>query len=156
MSQLFYRISNRALFINLIKAFNESELSYTVDFSPVTDKNNLTILDDTETDIYVWNTEFNILKLYEVLKNFEYTGYDNYISVYDNIASVNIYFLLLSEYDTIKLKDISVPKNLINKSETINIKLFDENLKITRSVYWSELMQYKQQKKKSWWQLWGQ
>ena len=155
MSQLFYRVSNRALFIKLIKVFNESEVSYMIDFSPISDKNNLTILDDTETDIYIWNTEFNILKLYEVLKNFEYIGTKNYITVYDNVASINIYFLLLSEYETIRLKNISVPKTLINKQETVNIKLFDENLKISRSVYWADLITYKEKNKKSWWQLWG-
>jgi hypothetical protein len=154
MSQLFYRVSNRALFINLVKALNNSGINYLIDFSTITDKKNLTILDDTETDIYIWNTEFDILKLHNLLKDFEYTGTNTYITVYNNLASINIYLLLITDHDNIKLKDMYVPKSLINKTETINIKLYEENLKIIRSVNWAEVLKYKENNKKRWWQLW--
>jgi len=155
MTQLLKRISNRALFIDLVNALNTHDISYILDFSPLSNKNNLTILDDTELDIYIRTTEYNILKLHNFLNKYKYKENKNYITVYNNIASVNLYFLHLTSSDFVELKDISVPKSLINTYETITIKLTEIELKITRSTRWNELMEYKEKNKKnSWWNLW--
>jgi hypothetical protein len=156
MTQLLKRISNRALFIDLVNAINTHDISYILDFSPLINDNNLTILDDTEVDIYIWTTEYNILKLHSFLNNYKYKENKNYITVYNNIASVNLYFLHLTSSDFVELKDIPVPKSLINTSETITVKLVETELKIIRSIRWKELMEYKEKhKKRPWWQLWG-
>jgi hypothetical protein len=155
MTQLLKRISNRTLFIDLVNSFNAYDISYILDFSPLSNENNLTILDDTELDIYIRTTEYNILKLHNFLNKYNYKENKNYITVYNNIASVNLYFLHLTSSDFVELKDISVPKSLINTYETITIKLTEIELKITRSTRWNELMEYKEKnKKKSWWNLW--
>ena len=155
MTQLLKRISNRALFIDLVNALNTHDISYILDFSPLSNENNLTILDDTELDIYIRTTEYNILKLHNFLNKYKYKENKNYITVYNNIASVNLYFLHLTSSDFVELKDISVPKSLINTYETITIKLTEIELKITRSTRWNELMEYKEKNKKnSWWNLW--
>jgi hypothetical protein len=156
MTQLLKRISNRALFIELINSFNAYDISYILDFSPLTNENNLTILDDTELDIYIRTTEYNILNLHNLLNKYKYKENKNYITVYNNIASVNLYFLHLTSSDFVELKDISVPKSLINTHEIITIKLTETELKITRSTRWNDLMEYKEKnKKKFWWNLWG-
>lgn len=156
MTQLLKRISNRALFIDLVNSFNAYDISYILDFSPLTNENNLTILDDTELDIYIRTNEYNILKLHNFLNKYKYKENKNYITVYNNIASVNLYFLHLTSSDFVELKDISVPKSLINTYEIITIKLTETELKITRSTRWNDLMEYKEKnKKKSWWNLWG-
>ena len=156
MTQLLKRISNRTLFIDLVNSFNAYDISYILDFSPLSNENNLTILDDTELDIYIRTTEYNILKLHNFLNKYNYKENKNYITVYNNIASVNLYFLHLTSSDFVELKDISVPKSLINTYETITIKLTETELKITRSTRWNDLMEYKEKnKKKSWWNLWG-
>ena len=156
MTQLLQRVANRDLFIKIVNALNEDEVSYVIDFSTNNNNKNLTILDDTETDIYVWSTEFNILKLHQTLKRFEHDSISNHIIIYENLANINIYFLNLDESDKVSLKDIIVPKALINKLETTMLDLNTETLKIVRSANWVELLQYKEQyKKKSWWQFWG-
>ena len=156
MTELLQRVANRDLFIKIVNALNEDEISYIVDFSTKTNNKNITILDDTETDIYVWNTEFNILKFHQTLKRFEYNTESNYVIVFENLAKVNIYFLNLDESDKIKLKDIIVPKSLINKIQTTTLDLKTEILKINRSATWIELLEYKDKyKKKSWWEFWG-
>ena len=156
MTQLLKRISNRALFIDLVNSFNAYDISYILDFSPLTNENNLTILDDTELDIYIRTNEYNILNLHNLLNKYKYKENKNYITVYNNIASVNLYFLHLTSSDFVELKDISVPKSLINTYEIITIKLTETELKITRSTRWNDLMEYKEKnKKKSWWNLWG-
>jgi hypothetical protein len=156
MTELLQRVANRDLFIKIIKALNEDEISYIVDFSTKTNNKNITILDDTETDIYVWNTEFNILKFHQILKRFEYNTESNYVIVFENLAKINIYFLNVDESDKIKLKDIIVPKSLINKIQTTTLDLKTEILKINRSATWIELLEYKDQyKKTSWWQFLG-
>jgi len=155
MTQLLKRISNRTLFIDLVNSFNAYDISYILDFSPLSNENNLTILDDTELDIYIRTTEYNILKLHNFLNKYNYKENKNYITVYNNIASVNLYFLHLTSSDFVELKDISVPKSLINTYETITIKLTETELKITRSTRWNDLMEYKEKNKKnSWWNLW--
>ena len=156
MTELLQRVANRDLFIKIINALNEDEINYIVDFSTKTNNKNLTILDDTETDIYVWNTEFNILKFHQTLKRFEYNTESNYVIVFENLAKINIYFLNIDESDQIKLKDIIVPKSLINKTQTTTLDLKTEILKMNRSANWVELLEYKDKyKKKSWWEFWG-
>ena len=156
MTELLQRVANRDLFIKIVNALNEHEISYIVDFSTKTNNKNITILDDTETDIYVWNTEFNILKFHQTLKRFEYNTESNYVIVFENLAKINIYFLNIDESDQIKLKDIIVPKSLINKTQTTTLDLKTEILKMNRSANWVELLEYKDKyKKKSWWEFWG-
>ena len=156
MTELLQRVANRDLFIKIINALNEDEINYIVDFSTKTNNKNLTILDDTETDIYVWNTEFNILKFHQTLKRFEYNTESNYVIIFENLAKINIYFLNIDESDQIKLKDIIVPKSLINKTQTTTLDLKTEILKMNRSANWVELLEYKDKyKKKSWWEFWG-
>lgn len=156
MTELLQRVANRDLFIKIINALNEDEINYIVDFSTKTNNKNLTILDDTETDIYVWNTEFNILKFHQTLKRFEYNTESNYVIIFENLAKINIYFLNIDESEQIKLKDIIVPKSLINKTQTTTLDLKTEFLKMNRSANWVELLEYKDKyKKKSWWEFWG-
>jgi len=156
MTELLQRVANRDLFIKIVNALNEDEINYIVDFSTKTNNKNLTILDDTETDIYVWNTEFNILKFHQTLKRFEYNTESNYVIIFENLAKINIYFLNIDESDQIKLKDIIVPKSLINKTQTTTLDLKTEILKMNRSANWVELLEYKDKyKKKSWWEFWG-
>ena len=156
MTELLQRVANRDLFIKIINALNEDEIKYVIDFSTKTNGKNLTILDDTETDIYVWSNDYNILNFHKTLKRFEYNTESNYVIVFENLAKINIYFLNIDESDQIKLKDIIVPKSLINKVQTISLDLKTETLKINRSANWVELLEYKDKhKKKSWWEFWG-
>lgn len=156
MTHLLKRISNRALFIDLVNALNTHDVSYIIDFSPLSNDDNITILDDTEVDIYVWVTDYNMLKLHKFLNNYKYKENKSYITVTNNIASINIYFLQLTSSDFIELKDMPVPKSLVNTHETITVRLVETDLKIIRSVRWNELMEYKEKnKKKTWWNLWG-